>query len=98
MTTPTTPTPALAAFLADFNPDCYIDINEFTAPMAQLSAIGSDQSQPKVDRDITHELTMYCVWKRSAMRCRLSGHITLALEHEDKCDRIYSRLPESARW
>lgn len=98
MTTPTTPPTALATFLADFNPDCYVDINEFTAPMAQLSAIGSDQSQPKADRDIAHELMMYCAWKRSAMRCRLFGYIMLALEHEAKCNRVYSRLPESARW
>lgn len=91
-------TTLLEAFLSDFNPDCYVDIDEFTAPMAQLSAIGSDQSQPKTDRDIAHDLTMYCVWKRSAMRCRLSGHIQLAIEHEEKCDRIYRQLPVSARW
>lgn len=97
MTTPTTPTTALASFLEDFNPDCYIDADQLDADIRQLGSLyyGSIRT-PETDTVVA--LLDYCLSKRDAMRARLAGRIAEACNRESHCDSIYARLPLSARW
>ena len=46
----------------------------------------------------TKNLGHYAANKATAMRCRLAGRPDSALQYEAICDRIYSDLPEFARW
>lgn len=46
----------------------------------------------------TADLANYASNKATAMRCRLAGNITGALQYEGICDRIFDRLPQIARW
>lgn len=97
MTTPTTPTPALAAFLADFNPDGYVDPDQLTNDLHQLASLYYVSNRNE-ETDIVVSLTDYCVSKREAMRARLHGKIAIAQNFERHCDQIYTRLPEFTRW
>ena len=47
---------------------------------------------------VTVNLRNYAWNKITAISCRLEGKIDAALQYEGICDRIYSELPESARW
>lgn len=40
----------------------------------------------------------YAKHKREAMSARLEGRIEAARVLEEKCDRIYKRIPEAYRW
>lgn len=44
------------------------------------------------------DLVCYARNKEMAMRCRLRGEIQTALRYEEICDRIYSELPDWAKW
>lgn len=46
----------------------------------------------------TRDLGNYAANKAAAMLCRTSGDIPGALVYEGICDRIYSKLPNFARW
>lgn len=46
----------------------------------------------------TKDLSHYAINKATAQGLRLKGEITRAMVYEAICDRIYSRLPEWARW
>jgi hypothetical protein len=46
----------------------------------------------------TASLANYASNKATAIRCRLNGDIETALMYEGICDRIYSALPDFARW
>lgn len=46
----------------------------------------------------TGSLAGYASNKATAISCRLRGDITSALMYEGIADRIYSKLPKSARW
>jgi hypothetical protein len=48
--------------------------------------------------EAANNLSCYAANKSAAMDCRLKGDIPAALMYEGICDRIYGRLPESARW
>jgi hypothetical protein len=43
-------------------------------------------------------LANYCRIKAAAMSHREAGRLDIALRLESWCDRIYSQLPEWARW
>lgn len=43
-------------------------------------------------------LAEYAKWKRLAMKDRKAGAIRSALLAEERCEQIYARLPEGARW
>ncbi len=45
----------------------------------------------------TGDLACYAVNKATAITCRLRGDINAAVIYEGIADRIYSRLPDSAR-
>jgi hypothetical protein len=47
---------------------------------------------------VRDDLADYASTKAAAMEERSSGNIPRALELEGKCERIYARLPEWARW
>ncbi len=47
---------------------------------------------------INEDLKRYASAKAAAIEARLAGHIESALRYESACDRIYSNLPEYARW
>lgn len=47
---------------------------------------------------IVRSLARYAYWKSHAMRARLRGDITLAVQRENICERIYQSLPRRARW
>lgn len=46
----------------------------------------------------TKDLGHYAHNKATAMRCQLAGDILAASKYEAICERIYSGLPEFARW
>jgi hypothetical protein len=52
----------------------------------------------KGTRTATNDLSCYASNIATAKRCRLNGDIPTALMYEGICERIYSRLPEDARW
>lgn len=54
--------------------------------------------QPKGYVSTAKTLSHYAVNKATAMKCRLEGKIPAALVYEDICDKIYSDLPEYAKW
>ena len=47
---------------------------------------------------VLEKLANYSHLKAQAMRHREAGRIDIALRLESWCDRIYSQLPEWARW
>ena len=44
------------------------------------------------------DLGNYAANKATAMKLRADGNIPRALDYENICERIYSQLPEYARW
>lgn len=54
--------------------------------------------KPKGSGRAAESLRAYAWNKLVAMRLRREGNIHVALQYEDMCDRIYSRLPSYARW
>ena len=44
------------------------------------------------------QLAFYCALKKNAMKERLQGRISYAIRYEDKCEDIYRKLPEWAKW
>ena len=52
----------------------------------------------KGTRIATGDLACYASNKATAMSCRLRGDIQAALMYEGIADRIYTDLPEFARW
>lgn len=52
----------------------------------------------KGSRLATANLANYASNKATAMHCRINGDINSALMYESICDRIYAKLPESAKW
>lgn len=48
--------------------------------------------------DAADDLAAYAVMKRRAIYLREAGEIREALRVEARCDDIYKRLPEWARW
>lgn len=48
--------------------------------------------------DTLYLLSQYLNNKRLAMMDRNNGHIQSALNYECKCDLIWKKLPEWARW
>jgi hypothetical protein len=49
-------------------------------------------------RIATRQLANYASNKATAIRCRLTGNIDVALGYEQIADRIYKELPAWARW
>lgn len=47
---------------------------------------------------VFRDLADYAHYKQQAMRYRLEGKITAALQREQACDCIYGQLPQWARW
>lgn len=43
------------------------------------------------------DLANYAANKSTAIHCRLNGNITSAMEYEQICDSIYSKLPAFAK-
>lgn len=56
------------------------------------------QAEPETAMDIAKLLAVYANNKAKAMESRLNGDIGDALRHEEECDKIYDRLPDSVRW
>lgn len=60
-----------------------------------------DRQRPPIDHaDHVHYLAVarYARLKSSAMREREAGNVQAALTQEAWCDRIYSQLPQWAKW
>ena len=55
-------------------------------------------NRPKGYVAAMHDTGNYAWNKYVAMRCRLQGDINAALMYESIADRIYSKLPDFARW
>lgn len=51
-----------------------------------------------VSVDALKNLKRYAINKSTAMSCRLDGSIKEAMEYEEICDKIYSKLPDELRW
>lgn len=47
---------------------------------------------------VTHSLASYAYSKAAAMRCRVRGSMVQAQTYEGICERIYTRLPDWAKW
>ena len=47
---------------------------------------------------VAHDLAHYAKMKLSAMEKRAAGDLNTATIYERICERIYSNLPEYARW
>lgn len=45
-----------------------------------------------------YQLREYATFKILAMVNRLAGRIELAVRHEDKCERLYKKLPPFMKW
>lgn len=56
------------------------------------------QAEPETAMDIAKLLAVYANNKRKAMESRAKGEIGVALRHEDECDKLYDRLPDSVKW
>ena len=56
------------------------------------------QAEPETAMDIAKLLAVYANNKSKAMESRIKGDIGTALRHEEECDRMYDRLPDSVRW
>lgn len=56
------------------------------------------QAEPETAMEIAKLLAVYATNKAHAMESRLKGDIGDALRHEEECDKIYDRLPDSVRW
>ncbi len=54
--------------------------------------------RPKGYVSVTRDLGCYASNRATAMKCRVEGKISIAQDYETICDRIYSRLPEYAKW
>jgi hypothetical protein len=54
--------------------------------------------RPKGYVAVTRNLGCYASNRATAMKCRAEGKISIALDYEAICDRIYDRLPEYAKW
>ena len=54
--------------------------------------------KPKGYVKAVRELGFYASNKATAMNCRERGDINTALMYEGICERIYTSLPEFARW
>lgn len=59
-----------------------------------VALVGVRQSAPK----LAQSLANYAYNKACAMKCRIKGDITQALNYESICDMIYQRLPADLRW
>lgn len=55
-------------------------------------------SEPEMAMEAAKLLAVYATNKYHAMESRLKGDIGNALRHEEECDKIYDRLPDSLRW
>lgn len=55
-------------------------------------------SQPKGYVETTKNLGHYAANRATAMRLRLEGNITTAMEYEKIAERIYNKLPSYAHW
>jgi len=65
-----------------------INLDDATTDPAELDALGR----------VLTILAAYADRKAGAMRCRIAGNITKAVELEASCERLFDRLPEWARW
>jgi hypothetical protein len=65
-------------------------------PVAQARLLFPDR--PKGYVSAARSLAGYASNKATAMSCRIEGKIESALVYEKICDRIYSDLPDYAKW
>lgn len=63
-----------------------------------LDALTIDPAELRDVANTLYVLSTYANRKADAMECRAKGHIAQAIDHERVCERLYSKLPQWARW
>ena len=70
-------------------------MDELNVP--NIDGIEDDSELAELERALCN-LATYVNNKRAALSLRIAGNIPAALAHERKCDQVYKKLPETARW
>jgi len=88
--------------ISEFNPDC-MDIEELDTfgrrfATDDYQARAFFEGAPDGYMTAYAHLIMYAILKSRAMELRANGDIQGALWCEGICERIYSALPDFARW
>lgn len=70
----------------------------YRSPRPQEAVHLTGISEPEMAMEAAKLLATYATNKYHAMESRAKGDIGDALRHEEECDKIYERLPESLKW
>jgi hypothetical protein len=73
-------------------------ITMYRNPRPQEAVHLTGISEPEMAMEAAKLLAVYATNKAHAMESRLKGDIGDALRHEEECDKIYERLPDSLKW
>lgn len=70
----------------------------YSSPRPDEASKLTGQAEPETAMDMAKLLASYANNKAKAMESRMNGDMGTALRHEEECDKIYDRLPDSVRW
>lgn len=73
-------------------------VRMYMSPRPDEASRLTGQAEPETAMDIAKLLAVYANNKAKAMESRIKGDIGEAMRHEEECDKIYDRLPDSVKW